>query len=653
MQPNSLEYSQSKLNLSTYNRILKNSIISANKLHYGKCFSRYKSDIKNTWKTINSLLCKSKNEKDLPPFFKINDAIVSDTQTIAQEFNEYFTNLGPTLANDIATPLHKSFHDYLTAPSTANLSFDYVSETNIAKIIDNFPPKTSSGHDNISLKLVKHCKNILVNPITLIINQMFSTNVFPDRLKIAKVKPLFKKDDESSLQNYRPISLLPTISKIFEKSIYLQTYNHFLVNDLFYKSQYGFRGGHSTELAALEVVSKIIDEMDKGLLPLNIYLDLSKAFDTIDHQILLEKLAFNGIRGKSLDLFKSYLTSRKQYVEIDGKRSSSTNIKTGVPQGSILGPLLFIIYINDLPMSSQLFEFIIYADDTTLSGILKTRYTDIDILHINSELDKISDWLKTNKLSLNVNKTKMMLFYQPQRKVDIPKLKINNTEITIVDEFDFLGITLDKHLTWKPHIHKISNKISKTLGILNRIKTYLPQNAKLNIYNSLVLSYLHYGILLWGHANDCNRPKLLQKKAVRIITNSNYLAHSEPIFKTLNLLKLEDILKVNILKFYYQHENKNLPIYFQNIEYNPSISSHHYNTRKHEYVYYVKHEFAKKSLKYTIPKLINETPTFIKDKVHTHSLIGFKSYTKNYYLSYYSLECSSPQNCYICQNSLH
>ena len=141
----------------------------------------------------------------------------------------------------------------------------------------------------------------------------------------------------------------------------------------------------------------------------------------------------------------------------------------------------------------------------------------------------------------------MMLFYQPQRKVEIPKLKINDTEIIIVEEFDFLGITLDKHLTWKPHIHNISNKISKTIGILNRIKTYLPQNAKLNICNSLILSYLHYGILLWGQASDCNRPTILQKKAVRIITNSNYLAHSEPLFKTLNLLKLEDITKVNIL----------------------------------------------------------------------------------------------------------
>ena len=175
------------------------------------------------------------------------------------------------------------------------------------------------------------------------------------------------------------------------------------------------------------------------------------------------------------------------------------------------------------------------------------------------------------------------------------------------------------------------------------------------IYNTLILSlsYLHYGILLWGHATDCNRPKLSQKKAVRMITNSNYLAHSEPIFKSLNLLQLEDIIKVNILEFYHQHENKNLPLYFQNIDYNQSISSHHHNTRKHEYVYYVNYEFAKKCLKYTIPKIINETATFIKDKVHTHSLIGFKPYTKNYFLSCYSLECSSPQNCYIYQNSLH
>ena len=193
MQPNSPEYSQSKLNLSAYNIILKNSIISAKKLYYGKCFSRYMSDIKNTYKTINSLLCKSKNDNDLPPFFRINDVMVYDKQTIAEEFNTYFTNLGPPLADEIASTHNKSFRDYLTTSTTGYLSFNYLSERDIAKIIDNFPPKTSSGHDNLSLKLVKLCKDILIKPITLIVNQMFSTGVFPDRLKLLRLSHYSKK----------------------------------------------------------------------------------------------------------------------------------------------------------------------------------------------------------------------------------------------------------------------------------------------------------------------------------------------------------------------------------------------------------------------------------------------------------------------------
>ena len=214
----------------------------------------------------------------------------------------------------------------MSNPTNTELDFKAITKDDVEKIIDNFKPRSSTGQDNISMKLLKHCKDLLLTPITLIVKQMFTTGIFPERLKIAKVKPLYKKDDESILSNYRPISLLPAISKIFENAIYLQTYEYFCENNFFFPSQYGFRKGHSTEYASLEVVEKIIEQMDKDNIPVNIYLDLSKEFDTIDHHILLEKLAYHGIHGKILDLFKSYLSNRKQFVQIDAYKSTYLNI---------------------------------------------------------------------------------------------------------------------------------------------------------------------------------------------------------------------------------------------------------------------------------------------------------------------------------------
>ena len=193
------------------------------------------------------------------------------------------------------------------------------------------------------MKLMKKLKTVLVNPITLIINQSLKNGIFPSKLKIANVNPIYKKDDETLFTNYRPISLLPVISKIFERIMYNQVFDFFTKNKLFYKSQYGFRKGHSTEFATLEIIDRITEKMDKNETPINIYLDLSKAFDTLDHEILLEKLNYYGIRDTSLKLFQSYLSERKQYVEFEGINSEMKEIKTGVPQGSILGPLLFII----------------------------------------------------------------------------------------------------------------------------------------------------------------------------------------------------------------------------------------------------------------------------------------------------------------------
>ena len=236
---------------------------------------------------------------------------------------------------------------------------------------------------------------------------MLNTGYFPDNLKIAKVIPIFKKEDPSLCNNYRPISLLPAISKIFEKVIFKQLYDYFTDNNLFYQHQYGFRSGHSTEMAVLETIDRIYIEMDKYKTPLNMYLDLSKAFDTINYNILLEKLTYYGVSGMANNLIKSHLTSRKQYVDFQEAKSALLDIKTGFPQGSILGPLLFIIYINDVSSVSSLFVPITYADDTTLSSNLNTfLYANNETPEdeMNNELGKISNWLKLNKLSLNIKK---------------------------------------------------------------------------------------------------------------------------------------------------------------------------------------------------------------------------------------------------------
>ena len=617
-----------------YRATLRKSIREAKRLYFMRTFNMYKSDIKKTWIVINETLNKSIKCQDHNEFIIDNNKI-NDPNKIANLFNEYFINIGRSLSTQIQAA--HDFSEYLATPADTSFKFSPVDENQINNIINNLKNKSSYGYDNISCVLLKKSKGILIKPLTLIINQSMNTGIFPDDLKISKVKPLFKRGDVAQISNYRPISLLPSISKVFEKVIFYQLSEYFNDNELLCCEQFGFRSGHSTELAALRLVDHLVKQMDSYNTPINIYIDLSKAFDTLDHDILLAKLNYYGICGTENALFRSYLSNRLQYVDYQGSQSALQLISTGVPQGSVLGPLLFIIYINDLPLVSNIFEMLMYADDTTLYCNLNQN---VDEKEINKELNLITEWLTSNKLSLNVQKTKFIVFHTDQRVVNYPTLQINNTIIERVTQFNFLGLILSSNLKWHKHINYISIKISRVIGIMYRLKQTFPQEVLLTIYNSLIVPHFNYCLLAWGlKVVEGHSIHLFQKKALRIITDNDFIAHSEPICKQLHLVKVTDMYKIAIWKFYYKLMNNILPSYFNIMKPVLPVVCAIYEIRKPTFhLPPTNHAFAEQLMKYQVIKTLNDEhgSMITASKVLTHSFYGFKLFLKNKFIESYA-----------------
>ena len=382
------------------------------------------------------------------------------------------------------------------------------------------------------------------------------------------------------------------------------------------------------------------------------FLDLSKAFDTLNHDILLSKLKYYGLSDTPLRWFTDYLSNRHQYIEINNIKSTTSEISMGVPQGSILGPLLFIIYMNDISIASELFQAILYADDTSLNTTLSAVGKETDSLNsdaINKELLHISEWLACNKLSLNVKKTKFMIFRYPQQSPQrLPSLNltINNSSIERVHNFDFLGLTISETLSWKQHVNKVCVHITKVLAMMRKLKHITNELILLKVYNALILSKINYAILCWGYEHK--RISSLQKKAIRIINKAKYNAHTDPIFKHLNLLKVKDVFILQSLKFYYQYENGKLPGYFTDM-FNNIRDIHNHNTRRSLTIHIPRTRRCKtnKSARYSIPGIINNFPGAIKEKIRTHSFQTIKLHAKTFLIDSYQSQCNL-MSCYVC-----
>ncbi len=551
------------------NRELKKS----KKVYYTKYFEENKNNIKKTWEGIKSIINSNNGVSSKVSQLNINGKIISNPQEIAQGLNNFFVNVGPNTDREIPkTPPDKIPPEkFLKNRNQLTFIISHISTDEIMDIINALNLSKSTGPSSIPGKLLIQIADLIILPLCRIINTSFMTGKFPNALKIVKVIPIHKGGSTQDVNNFRPISLLSIFDKIIEKLMHVRLYNFLEANNILYENQFGFRKKNSTVHALIQITEQIRESIDKGKYGCGIFIDLRKAFDTVNHNILLKKLEHYGIRGSILKWFESYLSNRKQFVVFNGQSSDLKSISCGVPQGSVLGPLLFLIYINDLPNISDKLKFFLFADDTNIYYEAE-NLKDLERV-VNKELMWLNHWLSVNRLSLNISKTNFVIFHPYNKPLkELITIKINKKAISEEKYVKYLGVLVDSSLSWKPHIDNIAKKISRAIGIMYKIRYYVNRKILMNLYYSLIYPHLLYAILLWGSAfkTHINKVTILQKKVVRLITFQDKfygykgpLAHTSPLFKDLNILKIDDVFKLRSLQFVHDCLNEIAPTQFR------------------------------------------------------------------------------------------
>ena len=601
-----------------YRNTLTSVLRTAKKLYYGTLFERDKSNSKKTWDHINELLnkkCTSQNITKIHELVKTDGSKVTSPNDIADTFNNFFVSVGENLANKIVTT-DDSFKRYLSPNQDSSLFFLPVTNSDVNEVLCTLDKSKASGYDDLPVRLLVDAKEYVSEPLTYILNLSLTTGVFPDKLKIARVIPIFKKGDKDKPGNYRPISILPVVSKLFEKLVNMRLVNFLEKNDILYKHQYGFRQGYNTKLSLINLINQITKNTDEGRMTIGVFIDFAKAFDTINHTILLKKLENYGIRGIALEWFRNYLKGRQQFVDYGDCKSTEKPITCGVPQGSVLGPTLFLIYINDLPNSSKYFNFRLFADDSNLFHSFQPGENIIDLTDISQKFKDVIAWCNANRLTINVGKTKYILFRGRRKKFELfGNLLVNESILESVESTSFLGINIDEHLTWKKHINCVCSVLSKRIGILYRLRHFVYRKILIMLYNTFILPHITYGLEVWGAAlkTFMNPIIMIQKRMARIITFKGYRHHSDPLFFELKLLDVFKKYRYLIGIFMYDLLNENLP--HRIFEY-CSYIDHMYSTRNKEN-FNLKNEIirtnlGKQSLSYSGPVIWNSLPTDLR-----------------------------------------
>ena len=549
---------ENKAKYRNYRNKLKTVLLAAEKSYYAAQFASYNGNLASIWKLIRRITGSTVCDKTTKTFDYLGTQI-EDKKEVANRFNNFFTNVGRDLANKIP-PSPVTPESYLAGSFSDSMVLFPTTDIEIVNIVNEFNSKTSFGCDNIPLAILKGSIAPIAGIVSKLVNCSFEFGFFPMELKIAKVCPIYKAGKKNVFTNYRPISLLTSFSKVYEKAMQTRLMKYLCDKNILSQSQFGFRSGHSAFMALLNMCNQFTKSLDDGRISLAVFIDLQKAFDSLCHKTLLSKLHHYGIRGLAHSWFESYLSQRTQFVAYNNTVSDMSNVSWGVPQGSIIGPVLFIVYINDIVNCSSLMRFLLFADDTNLC-LTSDNYPDIMRI-ANCELEKLNIWFIANKLSLNVSKTNYMIITNKKSKPGATfKIMIANQSIERVMVSKFLGILVDDKLTWKDHITQIATKISKSIGIMNRIKNILDNSTLKMLYTSLILPYLTYCNIVWGGARvtSLNKLFILQKRAVRIVCRAPYLAHTSPLFVATGFLKLCELHKKELAIFMFRYHNNLLP----------------------------------------------------------------------------------------------
>ncbi|MFK7748837.1 MAG: reverse transcriptase domain-containing protein [Kordia sp.] len=536
---NAWKKNRTNMDMEIRYKSLKHDYRKASKMAYNAHLNEKLSeqDSRKLWNNIRELTYTTK------PKGNENIKLITAGET-ENSFNDFFGNI----ANKVKVTIPETASDPLKYSSQALYKFDLKPPTanELNKLINTMQPKRSAGHDEVSSKLIKLLKFDLIKPLQIISKKMIETSTFPDTWKIAKIIPLYKKGAKDVEGNYRPISLLPAMSKIGEKIVTSQIYKHMEAHNLFPQRQYGFRKGLSTSHA----ISDLYHEMEKMAARKEkfalILIDFSKAFDLIDHGILYRKLKRLKFGNKTIKLIKSYLTNRKQFVQVNGKNSTTIDAPTvGCPQGSCLGPLLYLLYTLDIERLMNGVFHIMYADDT---GILLKINEKNGAEEIESKMKQIVDHFNALRLKMNVDKTEIITNARINKEhitLGANSIKIGHEKTTT-----YLGIKINPKCSWKDQIVKIKNKVMAGIAALARVKRTAVIKTKVLIYNALIKPHLEYGITSWYPTTteaEKNTLSRIQKIAVRLIKGVKRPVHINNLYKELKILTLKDLYETAVI----------------------------------------------------------------------------------------------------------